>query len=55
MIRARFRDDLERVRHAPFYPVVPFVPIALMLTNVALLGFVFWKVTKLGKRELAHR
>jgi len=47
MIRSRFRHDIERVRHAPFYPVVPFVPIALVLANLALVGFVLWRVTKI--------
>ena len=47
MIRARVRDDLERVRDLPFYPVFPLVPIALIVTNLALMGFLYWKVSKI--------
>ena len=53
MIRSRIRDDLERVRQAPFYPVVPLLPLALILGNLLMVGLILRKVIRIESRTAA--
>ena len=46
---------LRRIRNAPFFPIVPFVPMAILGGLIALEAFTFARLRKLARRiETLH-